>query len=362
MTHPYAVLAITKNGVAIARRLFTEVGGMDVYYPEKFLLGDETDLGFILYNGSVAVLISDIFHTYRGIIAIVSLGAMVRMIAPLLVDKKTDPAIVVIDDKALHVISLLSGHLGGANQLTQQIAKRLGARPVISTASDVGQTLTVDLLGREFGFEIDNFAQVTKVSAAVINGQRIHIVQEAGERHWWPQQKPLPANIRLFTTVEQALAEPFAAALIITPRLLSEKENEQLLCNGVLYRPKVVVVGVGCNRGTVADEIEQAIAQTLLQAKLSSKSVRNIATINIKGDERGLLDVCEKQGWGLETFTAAELNTIALSQPSDKVYKYVGAYGVCQPAARLSSGANDWVVEKVKTKNVTVSICIINHL
>jgi cobalt-precorrin 5A hydrolase len=361
MTKPYAVVAITKHGTAIARRIQEQLPVVDVYYPEKFAQGDESSRGITLFADSVVNHVPALFSGYSGLIGIFSLGAMVRLIAPLLRDKKTDPAVVVVDDRAEHVISVLSGHLGGANDLTYRVAQALGARPVITTASDVGQTIAVDLLGRAFGWEIENFEKVTAVSAAVVNEERIHIIQEAGEVDWWPYQKPMPSHFSVFHSVEESLNQSFDAALVITPRLLTEEESRRLLTRGVLYRPKVIVLGVGCNRGTTAEEIESVIEDTLTSAGLSIKSVRNVATIDRKADEAGLLAVCEKYHWPLVTYTAEELNAVDIPNPSETVFQYVGAYGVSEPAARLSSGAEDWVVEKVRSGNVTVSVCIVPH-
>ncbi len=359
MSKSYAVVAITKHGVQIARRLQANLAGTDLYYPTKFARGDEKARGIYAYDGSVTQYVPELFASYEGLIGIFSLGAMVRLVAPLLKDKKTDPAVVVIDDRAQHVISVLSGHLGGANQLARQVARCLGAEPVITTASDVSETLAVDLLGREFGWEIENFEKVTAVSAAVVNEQRVHIVQEAGERNWWPYSKPLPSHLHMYSSTQAAVHDPFDAALVITPRLLTMPEEEHFLANGVLYRPKVIVLGVGCNRGTKAEEIESVLVQTLHDLRLSDRSVRNLATIDVKQDEPGLLEVCQRRAWPLVTYTAAKLNQISLAHPSETVYRYVGAWGVCEPASRLSSGAKDWLLEKVKSGNVTVSVCMV---
>lgn len=353
------MVAITKHGTAIARRLQTELSDVDVYYPEKFAHGDEAGRSITTYSGSVVDHVPTLFSTYRGIVGIFSLGAMVRLVAPLLRDKKTDPAVVVIDDRAEHVISVLSGHLGGANALTHQLAQVLGSRPVITTASDVGQTVPVDLLGRAFGWEIENFENVTQVSAAVVNEERVHVIQEAGETDWWPYPKPLPSYLSVFHSMAEARQRPFDAALVITPRILTEEETKAFLTRGVLYRPKVVVLGIGCNRGTSAEEIDAVIAETLKNAGFSIRSVRNVATIDLKGDEPGLFEVCEKHHWSLVTYTAKQLNTVPIPSPSETVFKYVGAYGVCEPAARLSSGADGWAVEKVRSGNVTVSVCLV---
>ena len=359
MSKPYAVVAITKHGVEVARRLQRGMPDCDVYYPGKFARGDEEALAITVFDGSVVDRVPELFQRYKGLIGVLSLGAMVRLIAPLLRDKKTDPGVIVVDDRAKHAISVLSGHLGGANQLTLLVAEALGAEPVITTASDVGETVAVDLLGKEFGFIIENDDKVTAVSAAVVNEERVHIIQEAGERNWWKRELPLPANLRVYDDVDGALTETFNAALVITPRLLSPFEAEKLLANGVLYRPKAVTIGIGCNYGTEAREIEAAIKETLNELRLSIKSVRNLATIDRKANEPGLLEVCRRFGWPLAAYSAEELNQIPVPHPSEVVYRYVGAWGVCEPAARLSSGAANWWLEKKKTGNVTLSVCLI---
>ncbi|PWI58730.1 cobalt-precorrin 5A hydrolase [Sulfoacidibacillus thermotolerans] len=361
MTKRFAIVAITKHGTAIARRLQAKWTEVDVYYPQKFAQGDEANVAIQTFSEPVMQLLPTLFAQYEGIISIISLGAMVRMIAPLLKDKKSDPAVVVIDDRATYAISVLSGHLGGANELTRTVAKMLDALPVITTASDVSETIAVDLLGRVHGWKIDLWENVTKVSAAVVNEEPVLFVQESGERDWWTYEKPLPKHIRVLSKAEQILEHPFHAALIVTHRLLSQQLMDIISTSAVLYRPKVLVVGIGCNRNTSEQEIEQVILATLHERGLAWQSVRNLATIDKKADEPGLLAVCEKYHWPLVTYSAQELNTVELPHPSDTVFRYVGAYGVSEPAARLSAQASDWIVEKVKSGNVTVSVSLITH-
>ncbi len=357
----YAIVAITKHGVQIARRLYSKLPSADLYYMEKFAKGDEDKQKITLFAGSVRNLLPDLFQRYRGLILIISLGAVVRMIAPLLRDKKTDPAVVVIDDRAEHVISVLSGHLGGANQLTREVAELLGAHPVVTTASDVQQTIPVDLFGSQFGWKIEDFAKTTPVSAAVVNEERVLVIQESGEPHWWTYDKPLPAHIQVVQSMEEAAQREFAATLVVTHRLLTEEEERRFLSNGVLYRPKVIVIGLGCNRGTSLEEIEQVVKETLAENRLSIDSVRNIATIDRKKDELGLLALCQKYGWSMDIFTPAELNTVSLPSPSQTVYKYTGAYGVSEPAALRSAGATEWLLPKKKSGNVTISLALVPY-
>ncbi|HHY73949.1 MAG TPA: cobalamin biosynthesis protein CbiG [Bacillus bacterium] len=356
----YAIVAITKHGVQLARNLQQKFADSDLYYMSKFAQGDENEKEIQLFSGSVRLLLPALFQNYKGIILFVSLGAVVRMIAPLLNDKKTDPGVVVVDDLGYHVISVLSGHLGGANELTRQVASLLNARPVITTASDVQKTIPVDLFGRQFNWTLESDEKVTSVSASVVNEEKVAVIQESGEQNWWHLDSQLPANIVIFTSTQEAIKGNPDAALVITHRILS-KEEEKLLTNGVLYRPKVIVLGMGCNRGTSAAEIEQVITETLAGLHFSIKSVKALCTIDLKKDEEGFLKTVAKFGWDFVVYSPEELNRVPISEPSDTVFKYTGAYGVSEPAARIYSGCNELVLTKKKSGNVTISVAIINH-
>lgn len=354
----FCIIAITKHGVNLARDLLKKWSEADLFYMSKFEQGDEKELSIGMFSGSVRLQLPSLFQSYKGLVLIVSLGAVVRMIAPLLKDKKNDPAIVVIDDKGENVISVLSGHLGGANQLTMEIAKLINARPVITTASDVQQTIAVDLFGREFGWQYESDEKLTPVSAAVVNEENVAVIQESGELNWWNYNKPLPTNITVYNAIKLAKRDNPKAALVVTHRLLAEEEQD-ILANGILYRPKVIVLGMGCNRGTSAEEIDQVIRETLMELQFSLKSVKAICTIDLKKDEQGFLDIIKKYGWDFITYTPEELNQVAISDPSATVYKYTGAYGVSEPAAILLSKTKKLDLVKKKSGNVTISVGII---
>jgi cobalt-precorrin 5A hydrolase len=353
----YAIVAITKHGVNLARDLHSKFSHADLYYMSKFEQGDEEKHHIQLFSGSVRLLLPALFQAYQGIILIISLGAVVRMIAPLLKDKKTDPGIVVIDDKGENVISVLSGHLGGANELTREVAASLDARPIITTASDVQKTIPVDLFGRRFGWQWESAEKLTPVSASVVNEEKIAVIQESGERDWWMHNSPMPSYIKTYSTIEAAQRDKPQAALVVTHRLLAEDEQE-ILRNGVLYRPKVITLGIGCNRGTSAEEIEQVIVGTLEELQFSLKSVTAICTIDLKKDEEGLLSVADKYGWELIYYSPQDLNSVHIEDPSETVFKYTGAYGVSEPAVKLYTKTTQLELVKKKSGNVTISVGI----
>ncbi|MCM3392783.1 cobalt-precorrin 5A hydrolase [Cytobacillus oceanisediminis] len=352
---PYALVAITKHGVAHARSYTEKFPYADLYYMKKFEQGDEEIRQIQLFDGTVRLLLPALFQQYKGIICIISLGAVVRMIAPLLIDKKKDPAVLVVDDKGQYVISVLSGHIGGANALTHEFAHAIEAAPVVTTASDVQKTIPVDLFGAQFGWVWDSEEKLTPVSASVVNEEHVAIVQEAGEKNWWTYDRELPENLKIYPSIEEAIKAKPQAALLITDRLM-EPHEEVLLENGVLYRPKSIVLGIGCNRGTSMAEIEQVIDETLAEMKLSKKSVKAVASINLKKNEAGLLELTSKYNWPFVTYTPEELNETPMQNPSDTVFKYTGAYGVSEPASMRYAKAKELLLEKKKSGNVTISI------
>lgn len=193
-----AILAITKNGVKIASSIKQLFPNWVIFVPSKF---QDNITNATWYEDQTAAKIAELFEKFDGIVCLFSLGAVIRLISPYLKDKKTDPAIIVIDDKANFVISVLSGHLGGANELTQEIAKKLGSTAVITTAADVNKTIAVDLLGREFGWKIEDDSNVTRISALMVNEERIGVYQDSGEKNWWSGD--LPKNVTIYDTPEK---------------------------------------------------------------------------------------------------------------------------------------------------------------
>ncbi|MDQ0268627.1 cobalt-precorrin 5A hydrolase [Cytobacillus purgationiresistens] len=352
---PYALVAITKHGVAHARSYAEKFPYADLYYMKKFEQGDEAVRQIQLFDGTVRLLLPALFQQYKGIICIISLGAVVRMIAPLLIDKKKDPAVLVIDDKGQYVVSVLSGHIGGANALTNEFANAIGATPVVTTASDVQKTIPVDLFGAQFGWVWDSEEKLTSVSASVVNEEHVAIVQEAGERNWWMYERPMPTNLKIYPSTKEAINAKPQATLLITDRLIDAHE-EVLIENGVIYRPKSLVLGIGCNRGTEMEEIEQVIDETLAELHLSKQSVKAVATINLKKNEIGLLSLIAKHNWSFVTYTPEQLNEMPFQNPSETVFKYTGAYGVSEPAALRYANTKELLLEKKKSGNVTISV------
>ncbi len=277
-----AVLAITKNGVKIGLKLKELFKSWQIYAPTKF---SNSDNNVEWYSDSTTSKIVNLFKTNDAIVCIFSLGAVIRLISPHLKDKKTDPAVIVIDDKTKFVISVLSGHLGGANKLTEEIAEKLGAMPVVTTAADVNQTIAVDLLGREFGWKIEDDSTVTKVSAYMVNEEKIGIYQDAGEKNWW--NKELPPNVTIYSSIEDLKKSSSKGYLLITDRYIQESS---ILKDAVIYRPLTLVVGVGLHWDTSKETIREGLDFCFKKYKLSEKSIAKFVTLKKEQDVQGLIE------------------------------------------------------------------------
>lgn len=240
-----AVVAITRHGIALGGRVVAALPGAQLFAPEKFraLAEAAAPAHCNCYSGKTGDQIPTLFAAFDGIIAIFSLGAMVRLIAPHLKSKDIDPAVIVLDETGKYVIPMLSGHLGGANALAGHLATAIGAIPVLTTASDALQTLAVDLLGQELGWTIDAcHDNIVRASAAVVNDEPVAVVQEAGSTDWWTnhangRHTPLPANLCRFDRLEEVDAERFAAVLWISQRTMPADIAATLTGRCVTYRP-----------------------------------------------------------------------------------------------------------------------------
>jgi cobalt-precorrin 5A hydrolase len=349
-----AIVAITKQGAKLGDRLKSLLGRGDLFVSSKFKSEVKGEANF--FELSLRELVANIWPHYDALVFFISLGAVIRIIAPHIKDKHIDPAVITIDDNANFVISVLSGHVGGANELTEDIAGLLESTPVITTASDVGKTIPVDILGREFGWILEGEENVTKVSAAVVNGEKIGLFQDAGEKNWWKRKTPIPESIRIYSSLDFMISEGCAAYLIITDRVLNESYSS-ILQKAVLYRPKSLVLGMGCDRGVSADEVEELVVSTLRENSLSLKSVKSIATIDNRKKEEGINRFAERYNFSVQYFTKDEINQIIdVPNPSAMAMKYVGVIGVAEPSAILGSSWGELIVPKVKSKMATLAV------
>jgi len=346
-----SVLAITKNGVNIGENLKKLFPNWRVFAPSK--LSNENS-GITWYSEPTSEKIVELFKNNNALICIFSLGAVIRLISPYLKDKKSDPAVIVIDDKTNFVISVLSGHIGGANELTEEIAGKLGSLPVITTAADVNKTIAVDLVGREFNWKIDNDSTVTKISAHMVNEESIGVLQETGEKKWYKQ---LPKNVVIYENIEDLKKSNTKAYLIISDKII----DDDIVKESVIYRPPSLVVGIGLHWNTSKDTIREGIEFCFKKFKLSSKSIAKLVSIKKPENVQGLIDLGKEMGIPVEYVNREDLTKISVPNPSETVKAFEGTASVSEAAAiKVSKG--ELIVEKQKfPPNLTIAIARITN-
>jgi len=341
-----SVLAITKNGINIGERLKELFPNWDIFVPSK--LSNENK-SITWYSEPTSDKIIELFKNSNALICLFSLGAVIRLIAPYLKDKKTDPAVIVIDDKTNFVISVLSGHIGGANELTQEISEKLNALPVITTAADVNKTIAVDLVGREFGWKIDDETTVTKISAHMVNAEPIGVFQQTGNKKWY---KELPKNVTIYNSLEELKKSNSKAHLIISDTII----DNELAQESVIYRPQSLVIGIGLHWDTTKDTIKDGIEHCLKKFNLSSKCIAKLVSIKKPEDVQGLIDLGKEMQIPVEYVNREELAEIITPNPSSTVKAFEGTASVSEAAAiKISNG--ELIIEKQKfPPNLTVAI------
>ncbi|MDO8746830.1 MAG: precorrin-3B C(17)-methyltransferase [Thermodesulfovibrionales bacterium] len=307
--------------------------------------------------------------TERGnLIFIMASGIVVRTIAPLIKDKKIDPAVVVLDEKGRFAVSLLSGHLGGANKIAKEIADFLSGQAVITTASDTNNLPAIDLWAKENDLAIENWDTVPEISTRFLNSGELRVYSEVEIK--MPEgflRVDKPNSAAVLITNKQEID---SNVIPVKTRIQKKEKTKELdscfrrndrnqTIRKIYLRPRNLIIGIGCNRGTSADEIEDAVKRALAEKNFSFLSIHSVATIDIKADEKGLNEFVREYGFSIKTFTADELNKISSEsgvRSSEIVFKATGAYAVAEPTALLASGAGKLLVKKQKIGNVTVAI------
>ena len=343
-----AVLAITKNGIDMSLRIKEHFSDFEIFAPVKF---SDNNGKIQWYDESTTQKIVDLFKSNDGIVCLFSLGAVIRLLAPHIKDKKTDPAVIVIDDNANFVISVLSGHLGGANELSNEIAEKIGSTPVITTAADVNKTIAVDLVGKEFGWKIDDDSNVTRISAFMVNKEKIGIFQNIGKKEWWKGK--FPENITFFSNIEDLKASESKGYLMITN---DQIDDESVLKNSVVYRVPDLVVGIGLHWDTSKETILNGVNETLKKFELKQKQIARFVSIKKEKDVIGLIELGKEMNIPIEYIDREELATITAPNPSETVQAFEGTASVSEAAA-IKSSKGELIVEKQKfPPNLTVAI------
>ena len=312
------LVAATRNG----RRMAVHLAGS---WPDA-----------LLYDGRPGEALERAWKECEGVVLFLAAGAAVRLLAPLLGDKRRDPGVVCVDDAGRYAVSLVGGHGGGANALAERVADSLGAAPVVTTASESAGVPALDSFGAEIGFEPEEGSDLASVGAALVSGEEVRLVSDRR----WPL-RPLPQNVVPSEKLEPPL-------ILISDKLAAPPRP------AAIYRPPSLAAGVGCSRGTNSGEILDLLGSSLRRAGLAAKSVALLASVEAKSGERGLLAAAQELGAPLRFFPAAELAQKEVPNPSAVVQAAVGTPSVAE-AAVLACGA-ELILEKAKSESATVAV------
>ena len=339
-----AVWVVTADGLALALRLMSALPEVTLHVSRNLPPCAVSCVPF----RRLADCVAERFTLFKGHIFIMAAGIVVRVIAPHLTSKTHDPAVVVMDDGGRYAISLLSGHIGGGNQLAESVAQKLRAIPVITTSTDVHNAPAIDVIATDHNLVIENPGAIKIISMAFLNHMPVglhdpyHLIDHLPEL-----QGVIPVDI--------SGKMPSGAA--VPPMVAVDDHLMQAGPRCLKLRPATLIAGVGCNRNTPADEIQAFLTDRFQEAGLSLLSLKCIATIDIKSDESGLIEVAERLQVPLQFFTREELDAVeSIPNPSEIVKKYIGVSSVCEAAAILASNRGKIIVPKQTSPNVTLAV------
>lgn len=345
-----AIISVTEKGALLGETLGVKMQAeVDLFSRARVSLKDST-----YPFDKLSDLVAKVFNEYDGLVFIMAVGIVVRVIAPYVRDKRYDPAVVVMDDAGIHAVSLLSGHIGGANELAQQVAEVVGARPVITTATDVANLPAPDVVAVKLELTIDPFDEMKSVNAAIVNGKRVPFFIDRDLAHAekyfdWAAE----ADIELSGLEALQKYDHYDAAVIISDKVLYIPHLH------VYLRPATLSVGIGCRKGVSSSEILSAIQEACRKIGRSSKSIAVIGSSTVKQEEIGLLAAAQQLEVPIFFYSNKQLQTVIDKNKlavSLFVEDEIGVGNICEASALLGARASNLLLAKTVYPKVTVAI------
>lgn len=324
------LISFTDNGQTLAEKL---AGGLNQKEMEAqaFRCGNPLSLSAFASQG---------FRKADALIFVGAMGIAIRAIAPHVVSKVKDPAVVVIDEKGNNTISVLSGHLGGGNELTQLVAEITGANPVITTATDVQGVFAIDLWTKKNNCKILRSDRIKVISAALLSGEKLDFVSD----YEISGQVPKNVELRVLRGQKEDKVENVQGeagfderpnVLVSIDKTKIEKANRKCL----VAVPQIAYLGVGCRKGTTEHAIEECFEEFMRKSGISADAICLVCSIDLKKDEEGLISFCKKHELEFKTFSAEQLSAVEGEfSGSDFVQKITGVDNVCERSAICGSG------------------------
>lgn len=395
-----AYFYLTDEGGKLAHKLATAHPG-DIYNKENFK--ENLRAGFGKYDSLVCIMAT---------------GIVVRILAPLIVHKTSDPAVVVLDQKGKHAISLLSGHLGGANDLAREMAAISGGEAIITTATDVAGELSFDTFAKKYDMAIENIGQLKHISGALLAGKKVNVFTNKNAKKLYPElaeeqkrgminifslsdffkiyirnknntkTEDLNANLRSKNIITSHI-ETYNIAVtddknVKTTPIMSPSTNIDNIesnipivvidegfslneCSTIpssapiLYlRPRTICAGIGCKRNMEQQPIEEALLQTLKEEGIHPLSLKCIATIPLKSDEPGIIGTAANLNVPLKIIPTEKIEKLDISQlgiaTSEFVASQTGVLSVSTACSYLASGKGEILRDKAKYKGITIAL------
>lgn len=352
------ILSFTRHGLSLARRIASALEPpARVLAPAKTFAGTPPPEGVELYERPTPEHVGALFRDGWPLIAVASVGLVVRLLAPHVQRKDRDPAVVVVDEGGRFVVPVLSGHLGGANALAERIAAQIGAVAVITTATEALGTLPIDRLAAEEGWQIEDLDAVKAVARCLVDGEPVVVVQECGATAWQQRLQPWPPTLDVVSGWEAATPKGYRAGVLISDRHIPAATLQGVAPHWVICRPASLVVGVGAEKDVPPEELDAAVEDVLHTFGLAPRSVAAVATLDRRAAEAGFQAWLARRGWPVVAYTVEQLAAAPeVPNPSAVVAQAIGAPGVCEPAALLAAGQRTLAVPKQKRGRVTVAV------
>ncbi|SET23954.1 cobalt-precorrin 5A acetaldehyde-lyase [Natronincola peptidivorans] len=345
-----AILTVTQGGKQLGLQIKKQLPQAQLYVLPKFHHEDYEKEAVLPIEPDLKAVVKKIFSQVDYLIFIMAAGIVVRCIAPYIKHKSQDPGVLVMDEKGQHVISLLSGHMGGANEFTLKIAAIVGGNPVITTASDVQNTMAVDTLAQRLNCRLKDWQMAKKITAAIVNNEKIGVYSEI------PINIELPSQYHLVKNLADLSHEPYGI-------YIGNKDVEDLKENWLQLYPQNLVLGIGCRKDTTKEVLLTEIKTALQKIEKSIESIKKITTVDIKAEEKGLKETAIALEVPLEIFSREKLLEIeTLFDSSPFVKETIGVGAVSEPCAYLGSQGGKMLLKKQKNQGVTISIAENNDL
>lgn len=332
------IIPVSDISLELARLIKKEI-------PDSFIY-TKTKQNDCIQIDSIDDCLKNIFDNSSALVFIGAMGICVRSIAPYIKDKHTDPAIINIDSTGQYAISVLSGHIGGANELTEQIARIIGAEAIITTQSDNTGIWALDTLGKKFGWKTESSAaNFNHPLTAFVNCKKTALLLEIKDKGTAYLERTKPVHADIFYRYEDIDQSRYELLIAVTPFIYSDKIPT------IYYRPEVLHLGIGCRKDCNPKGIPDYIFDKLTENRLSLLSIKDISTIDLKKDEPLLSDLQKTlDGIPVNIYTANDLKDIEVANPSDKVEKITSVQGVSESTAIQSAEGGILIIEKQKGK------------